>query len=382
MPDKVNSLLPLSLMALYWIFIFAVVLQCGYALFFFVRVLRLPVTVPASVGHGAGVSIVICAKNEAARLQKNLQAILTQQYEEPGESNFEVVVVNDASTDNTAEVLTGFAANNDRLKIVTITADVPRNFKGKKFALSKGVEAARYEHLLLTDADCIPASDKWLGLMVAPLAQGKEIVAGYGEYNRSGGVLNAFTRWETLHTFLQYSSYALAGMPYMAVGRNMACTKSMLLQAMRSEVWNAIPSGDDDLLVNISATKSNMAIVSDDAAFTYTDAKSTWGEWARQKQRHLSTGKYYKTVPKFLLGLYGISHAAMWLTVFFLLGCHYVLLAMAVRCIMYWCLWGVTAFKVKERSLIYLFPFFDIGWLIYNFAFLPYITLKNKQHWT
>ncbi len=383
MPDKVNSLLPLRLMVLYWIFISAVVLQCGYALFFFARVLRLPVAVSTSVGHRAGVSIVICAKNEAAQLQKNLPAILSQQYEEPGESNFEVVVVNDASTDNTAEVLAGFAANNDRLKIVTITADAPREFKGKKFALSKGVKAALYEHLLLTDADCVPASDQWLGMMMAPLTQGKEIIAGYGGYNRSGGLLNAFTRWETLHTFLQYSTYLLAGVPYMAVGRNMACTKSVLLQAMRSDVWNEIPSGDDDLLVSIAATNRNMAIVSDEAAFTYTDAKSTWAEWARQKQRHLSTGKYYKTLPKVLLGLYGISHAALWLCFFLLVGCVGPLIAlMSVRCLLYWGLWCVTAYKVKEQSLIYLFPFFDIGWLIYNFAFLPYITLKNKQHWT
>src|SRR6185312_16266737 len=106
-----------------------------------------------------------------------------------------------------------------------------RNLQGKKFALSYGVVYAKNDWLLLTDADCAPTSNRWLEQMVAPLAAGKEIVAGYGGYNKTWGLLNAFIRWETLHTFLQYSAYSLAGKPYMAVGRNLACTKDILLKA-------------------------------------------------------------------------------------------------------------------------------------------------------
>ncbi len=364
---------------LYWVFLLAVAVQCMYALYFFVRILWLPAAKELPADQKRGASIIICAKNEAVQLRKNLPAVLTQKYGGP----FEVIVVNDASTDDTGDVLQVFGEKYNHLKIVTVAADAVRNFKGKKYALSVGMQAARYELLLLTDADCVPESNNWIELMIAPLAQGKEIVAGYGGYNTAPGLLNAFVRWETLHTFLQYGTYILAGVPYMAVGRNMACTKSALQGAMSNDVWNAVPSGDDDLLVRAAATRSNVAVVSDTDAFTYTSSKGTWAEWMSQKQRHMSTGKYYKPLPKMLLGVYSIAHAAMWVLFFRLVGgCGAVVVIMAVRCLLYWGLWAAAAYKVKEQRLIYLFPCFDIGWVIYNFVLLPYITLKNKQQWT
>lgn len=370
---------------MFWLFIIAVAAQCGYALYFFIRVLSLPVKQTAAIER-LPVSIIICAKNEADNLRKNLPLILEQDYhDEHGKPMFEVIVVNDASADATAQVLQEMELRYDNLWDIIIAADALRNLKGKKFALNKGVGLAQYERLALIDADCTPASEHWLEQMVSTLTDGKEIAAGYGGYNKTGSLLNAFIRWETMHSFLQYSTYALAGKPYMAVGRNLACTKDALLKAQKSPVWNALPSGDDDLLVRESGSPSNVAIVCDKNAFTYSDAKKNIKEWIVQKQRHLSTGKYYKTDIKLLLGGYGVSHAIMWLSFLILLFMPCLPLVWAImagRCVIYWLLWMVTANKLEEKKLFYFFPFFDIGWMIYNFAFLPYITWKNKQHWT
>ena len=297
---------------------------------------------------------------------------------------YEVIVVNDASSDDTAQVLKELEMQYDHLWDVIITAGEYRDQPGKKYALGRGLAVASHDRLLLTDADCAPASDEWLEKMVAPLATGKQIVAGYGGYNYRPGLLNAFVRWETMHTFLQYSTYAQAGHPYMAVGRNMACTRAMLLATQQSDIWHALPSGDDDLLVSIAGNAENTAIVCDAAAFTYTDAKTNWADWAKQKQRHLSTGKYYRPAIKSLLAGYGISHAGLWLCFFALLFSHYALPAlcvMAVRCVMYWGIWLKTQLRTGERKEVYLYPLFDIAWMVYNFAFFPFITWKNKQHW-
>ncbi|MCW3123098.1 MAG: hypothetical protein JWQ38_2590 [Flavipsychrobacter sp.] len=332
------------------------------------------------------VSIIICAKNEAEHLKKNLPGILLQQYHnEAGKPMYEVIVVNDASDDHTAQVLQDLELEYDHLWDIIIAKDAKRELQGKKFALSKGLAIAKYDLLLLTDADCVPASDQWLKQMVAPLHNGKEIVAGYGGYNEASGLLNAFIRWETVHSFLQYSTYTLAGKPYMAVGRNMACTRAALQKAQKSELWNALPSGDDDLLVRITGSANNTAIVVEPTSFTYSEAKASISSWIAQKQRHLSTGKYYKSDIKLLLGAYGVSHAAMWLSFFILLAtpCRdAALIVMGIRCGVYWLIWARAANKLNEKSLIYLFPFFDIAWMVYNFAFLPYITWKNKKHWT
>ncbi len=359
--------------------------QGGYAICFFMRIFSLAVAKPSQVKEHLPVSIIICAKNEAANLKKNLPSILSQRYSnDAGKAMYEVIVVNDASNDDTTQVLTALKQQYDNLYEVVILPDVTRNLQGKKYALSKGVAIASHDWLLLTDADCTPASPDWLATMVAPLALGKQIVAGYGGYNHQPGLLNAFIRWETMHTFLQYSTYALAGIPYMAVGRNLACTKEAFLTAQQSDVWNALPSGDDDLLISIAGTPANTAIVCDEHAFTFTNAKTSWHSWVQQKQRHLSTGKYYKTPIKLLLGAYGISHAALWICFFALLFSHYimpVLIIMFVRCLIYWLLWTATTIKLREKKLIYLFPFCDIAWMVYNFAFFPYITWKNKKQW-
>jgi len=368
------------------LFILAALFQYGYALFFFRRLSSIPVNkVSLPAEERQPVSIIICAKNEAANLKKNLPAILGQRYSnESGIALYEVIVVNDASTDDTEQVLNEMELHYDNLWDVVIPLNADRDLQGKKFALSKGVDYASNEWLLLTDADCTPASDQWLELMVAPLAKGKEIVAGYGAYNKSLGLLNAFIRWETVHTFLQYSTYSIAGKPYMAVGRNLACTKRALQKAQAADRWNAVPSGDDDMLVNIAGNKDNTTIVASEASFTFTDAKNTFKDWVKQKQRHLSTGKYYNENIKLLLAVYGCSHALLWLSFFALLALHrwkMTLIIMAIRCIAYWVLWAATAKKVNENNINFALPFFDIAWMIYNFAFCPYITRKNKKHW-
>jgi hypothetical protein len=118
------------------------------------------------------------------------------------------------------------------------------------------------------------------------------------------GALNKIIRFDTFHTALQYLSYALAGQPYMGVGRNLSYKKAVFLRNKGFSAINHVPGGDDDLFINKVATKENTAIVIDKDTFTLSDPKKNFGEWFRQKARHYTTAKYYKPRHKFLLGLY------------------------------------------------------------------------------
>ncbi|RYD58957.1 MAG: glycosyltransferase [Sphingobacteriales bacterium] len=365
------------------VFLFSIIVQYGYIFrifshFFF----------PAEnyrIVNRKPVSVIICARNEAENLRKNLPAVLSQRYtNETGNPLFEVVVVNDGSEDDTEMVLAELSRQYGHLSYVNIPHDIDRRLPGKKEALRKGASTAQYDYLLMTDADCTPASEHWLEHMVSPLHDGKAISAGYGKFRQEAGWLNTFIRWETVHTFLQYSSYARAGRPYMAVGRNIACTKNALLQAQQSEAWAKLPSGDDDLLINTVATKDNLAIISDPEAFTISDAKQTYADWVAQKQRHFSTGKYYRPANWLLVGGYAVVHALTWLLFFLLLVIgdrETVLIAMALRCLPVWILWKEAAKQTHEKGLTLFFPLMDIGWMIYNFAFAPFVLWKNKQQW-
>jgi len=365
-------------------------LQCGYFFFFFVRVLRFrnhgKTPAARDTGVQQPVSLIICARNEAAALQRNLPLILAQRYgNTPGKTNYEVIVVDDASTDDTVQVLQELGREYGHLRTVRILPGEPRSLPGKKFALGRGISSAEHELLLFTDADCRPAGPDWLALMTAPLRRGRQIAAGYGGFEMAPGLLNRFVRWETMHTFLQYGTYALAGVPYMAAGRNLACTREAMARASADPVWGRTASGDDDLMMRTVATGGNTEIVCTPGAFTLSRAKTRWAGWLKQKQRHLSTGKYYRPHIRFLLGGYALSHAGMWLgAVVLMVSGHFYPAAMllALRCLLYWTLWTFTARILHERRLLFLFPLFDFGWMIYNFALTPYIFWKSKLQWT
>lgn len=374
------------------LFAVSVATQLAYAFYFF-----LP-SIPSGdaetnesrivVSEDEKVSVVICGKNEAHHLREYLPLILAQRYSNAsGKRMFEVIVVNDASTDDSAAVLAELQQNNPHLNIVTISPDEPRLFPGKKFALSKGVAAASNDWLLFTDADCQPVGIHWIEEMTRLFRrreQQKQMVGGYGKYEREPGLLNAFIRWETMHSFLQAFSYAYRGKPYMAVGRNMAVERKLFQDVEEWNVWKKLPSGDDDLLVAKTATPQNMRLIMSSESFTVSEPKHTWKDWAKQKQRHLSTGKYYKPGVKLLLGTYAATHSWSWLLFFPLLCTHFYPAAigfMSARCLFYWVIWTFMAKRLGEKKLSIFFPLFDFGWMIYNFAFAPYIFWKNKQQW-
>ncbi len=335
------------------------------------------------------VSLIICAKNEAHHLAQFLPLVLQQEY--PGDL-FEVIVVNDGSTDASAEVLNDLALQYPHLRTITIDPATVKDIPGKKFALAKGIAAARFDRLLLTDADCRPASPLWLQHMVA---SGKGVVLGYGAYEYQPGLLNRFIRWETVNTCMQYAGYAAAGLPYMGVGRNLSYSKSLLAPLDQDkafqEIYRHTPSGDDDLLIGKIARKDNTVVCLDQEAHTISTAQKTWKAWWRQKTRHASTGKYYAPKIKALLGLYGLSHSLYWF-----LGLPLLLFSLAhrthpasgliivlflLRLFLYWFQASNWYRKLGEKKLCLFYPLGDLGWAMYNVFLSPYILWKNKQAW-
>jgi glycosyltransferase involved in cell wall biosynthesis len=372
--------------------------QLGYCCFFFLRLYSTRAGVVQEMWKAdrnsefypeSGVSVIICARNEALNLMRTLPLVLAQNYySKSGGRLFEVIVVDDQSVDNTASLLSKFAEKHQHLRIVTISDNEPRTLPGKKFALSKGVAEAAHDYIVMIDADCEPASRLWLFYMALPLDNGKDIVAGYGGLTAFPGLLNLFIRAETVHTFLQYYTYSLAGIPYMAVGRNLACKKYLIEYARAQPIWKTTPSGDDDLLIRLTATADNLVVNTAPMSFTYSAPKRTWKAWVHQKQRHFSTGKLYKKSVQILLAGYAFSHAGCWAGIILtttvwhgesLQRC--AVFFFAFRSIFLWMQLSAAAFTTRERRLGFFWPLFDIGWLIYNSIFAPFIFWKNKQQW-
>ena len=325
------------------------------------------------------VSVIVCARDEAANLGTYLPGILVQNYP----STHEVIVVNDNSYDDSKYLLEELKKTYKQLQVVELTQEA-KMIPGKKFPLAVGIKTAKHEIVLLTDADCVPASENWINSMQSTYTDQTEIVLGYGAFHKKNSLLNKLIRWECFHTALQYFSYALAGIPYMGVGRNLSYKKAVFFRHKGFSAHNSIPGGDDDLFINMGANKKNTSINIDPQSFTLSKPATTWKQWRTQKKRHYSTGKYYKKFHQFLLGLYSFSHFLFypllitscifysWQLSLIIFGCRLI-----VQLIIYW----KTLHKLEEKDLFPLFLFFDLWMFFYYLIYAPALIKKPKQSW-
>lgn len=251
------------------------------------------------------VSVVVCGRNAEELFRNNLPYLLNQDY-----PHFEVVAVNDRSVDDTRFLLEQMQTKFPHLKVVNVKEN-DRFWAGKKFALTLGIKASSFEHLLLTDADCQPASRNWLRNMASGFAQDKSLVLGFGAYERGKGLASLLTRFETLQTALLYAAAAVWGKPYMGVGRNLAYRKSLFYSALGFGRHMDVASGDDDLFVQQVGTRSNTAVIMNKEAFTWSKPKANMAEWILQKRRHLSASPRYRFGTKAILSAFSAT-TLMW----------------------------------------------------------------------
>lgn len=333
----------------------ALVIQMVYYLGIFSRLAFYQIKVQYQ--KPAPVSVIICARNEYKKLRKYLPKILEQDYFE-----YEVVVVNDCSFDESGELLKEFSAKYPHLKVVTIL-EQEKYQHGKKFALTLGIKGASHDLLLLTDADCEPDSKNWLANMQSNFVPGTDIVIGYGAYQKKSSLLNKIIRFDTFYNAIQYLSFALMGNTYMGVGRNLAYRKNLFFQNKGFANHYHLLSGDDDLFINEVATPSNTRVELRSESFTHSEASSNFKSWFFQKKRHLTTYPNYKPKHKAQLATFSLSTFLFYATLIALiaiqmqwqiiLGIYFI--RFLVQIVIFW----KSMRLLKEIDLLPLFPFFD-----------------------
>jgi glycosyltransferase involved in cell wall biosynthesis len=325
------------------------------------------------------VSVIICAKNEAENLRNFLPLILSQDHQD-----FEVVVINDASTDETLEVMEEFEMMDKRVKIVNVQNN-EAFWANKKYALTLGIKKAKKPYLLFTDADCRPETDQWLREMSSHFEDQKTIVLGYGGYLiNSRSLLNKLIRFETLFTAIQYFSYARWGKPYMGVGRNLAYTSEEFFAQNGFATHLHVKSGDDDLFVNQAANKFNTALCISPNGITRSVPKEDLKSWFRQKRRHVSIATHYRKEHRFLLGLFYSSQLLFWLFFFILLFSSFwqvALFFLAIRWIIQGTVFYQSGKKFGETDLFWLFPFLELFLIWAQLGIFIANLVSKPNHW-
>jgi len=327
----------------------------------------------------AGVSVIICAHDEEKNLRDLIPALLTQDH-----PAFEVIIVDDRSNDSTFDLLLAETAKDHRLRMVHVNR-TPPHANNKKYALTLGIKASRYEWILLTDADCRPNGPGWISNMSSHFDDHTDFVLGYSPYLQRAGILNAFIRFEALLTGIQYISFALLGNPYMGVGRNMAYRRSKFLEAKGFNNILHVQGGDDDLYVNKYATKEKTSVCIGSESLTYSIPEVSWQNFFRQKVRHLSVGRLYRFSHRFLLGLFTASWLVTWfagvillfllvhpLIVGGLLGLRIVVVTTAVQ---------IASKKLGEEFERWITPLLDFIYAFYYLVIGLRTLVTKKVRW-
>ena len=251
------------------------------------------------------VSVIICARNEEKNLMNNLPVIMDQNH-----PDFEVIIVNDSSWDDTGSILKAYSLRYSNLRVVSLDEE-KQNMHGKKFALTLGIKAAKHDIVLLTDADCVPSSPHWITEMTSGLTDKKQIALGFSPYLKYPGGLNRIIRFDTLNIAVQYLGFAESGKPYMGVGRNLAYNKEIFVKVGGFKNHYSIASGDDDLFINQVAGSTNTITVTNQESQTMSEPKKTWKDWFIQKRRHFTTAPLYKPEHKRMLAIWPLSFLLM-----------------------------------------------------------------------
>jgi cellulose synthase/poly-beta-1,6-N-acetylglucosamine synthase-like glycosyltransferase len=319
------------------------------------------------------ISVVVAARNEAATLPALLDALAAQTH-----PRHEVVIVDDASTDDTAAVAERWAADRDHARLVRVTEpQSPR----KKHALTRGIEAAEHDLLAFTDADCTPPPD-WLSVLAVAHASTDEdtVHVGYSPLEGSG-LLGWFSRYEAMVAGI-YTVAALGyGRPYMAVGRNLSYPRSVFEAVGGFSPTEDAMSGDDDLFVQAVHRRTDAPVrpLLDDRTFVPADAPASWADWLRQRRRHVSAGRHYDGTVGLHLTLLHASLVLLWLAPLFLGKTGIGLLATAL--LARHSHLGPAAETFGETDLLAVFPLWELGYALYHVTVVPLGLLWPPDRW-
>ena len=313
------------------------------------------------------VSVIVYAQNDAENLVKYMPKILNQAYPE-----FEVIVVNDDSTDDSKDILSVLETQYKNL-YHTYVPEGSRNLSHKKLALTLGIKAARYDIVVFTNANCDPRNNEWLATIARNFVPGIDIVLGYTAIERKEKEKFSFwyCSYDQLLFSIRYLSFALINRPYMGVSSNMAYRKELFFKQKGYSKYLNLQRGEDDLFINQIVTKTNTRVETDFNATMRIQPVYRYKDWKEEKISYMATARFYRGAQRYLSGFETFSRLLFYVAcmagiVFGILNFHWLVAGIAL---LIWLLRYITQAIVinrtaKEmgggRKYYFSLPIFDI----------------------
>ncbi len=313
-------------------------------------------------------SVIIAAKDEEKNIPKLIISLSNQTY--PKE-NYEVIIVDDNSGDNTFEIAKNKINELPNFKILKVQN---KKYKGKRGALQYGIEKSKYPNILITDADCKPESN-WIQKFANKFNAGYDFIFGIAPYKQTGTIINKIACFENLRTHILTFAFANLGLPYSAAARSFGFKKKSFEQIKGYKNTTETLSGDDDLLLR-EAVKNNLQIttISEPDAFVFSETKQTFKDYIKQKARHTSSSNYYSLSVKLMLGFWHL------LNLFFLFSSILFFLDISFSILFFIkILTDFITVNLFMKKFGYKFNFFEIIYLQIIYEILLIINYINGQ---
>ncbi len=307
------------------------------------------------------VSVVMYVKNDAYNLEKKLPMILEQEY-----PNFEVVIVNDASKDETEYVLRVLQEIYPNLNVVNLYENV-NGALGKKYPLSLGIKSAKNDIILLTESDTKPKDYNWITTMVKGFREGKEIVLGFTNFEHRPTFLNTLMHYENQTIALNSLGNAILGNPFMGQGRNLAYTKELFFRTGGFISQYNVSVGEDDLFINKNANSHNTAVILSPDSINKCSPKDRKGEWIIQKKKRLKSIKHFKLQDQITYSLMPLTtlliYTLMILSIIYLFPWQYLVGALILKYTLQIIVYYKSSNRLGTKQVAFISPLLEILFL-------------------
>lgn len=322
------------------------------------------------------VSVVMCVKDDAYNLEKKLPIILEQEY-----PNFEVVVVNDASKDETEYVLRVLQEIYPNLNVVNLYNNV-NGFLGKKYPLSLGIKSAKNEIILLTESDTMPLNYNWITTMVKGFKQKKDIVLGFTNFEQKPTFLNTLMHYENLTSAMNYLGNAMLNNPFMGQGRNMAYKREFFFETGGFISQYNISVGDDDLFINKNANSKNTSVIINKESINLSSPKEKREEWVIQKKKHFKSMSHFKLKDKIISTLMPFAtlliYVSVALSIVFQFPWQYAILLLVLKYTFQIIVYYKSSKTLATKQVAFLSPLLEVLFLFINTT-IRFFTLFTKK---
>lgn len=311
------------------------------------------------------ISVIIAARNEEEHLLNLLDSLIAQNYPQ---ENYEIIVIDDRSEDNTSDIVKEFQSKNHNITLLQIK-DESKHLLGKKGALDKGIRTAKYDILAFTDADCVPTKN-WLKQINQHFADDTDIVAGYSYVKYKNRFFEFLKNLERSSIFAVIAGSFGWNWGITITAGNMAYRKELFFKADGFGNIGKIRSGDDILLIQkMGRYVRRMNFMFHPDSIVSTGRDSTADLQIQQETRRGSKWRYYTTPIKIItlfIFIYYLTFIGCLIGFLFAkLSLSFFIIILILKILPEFLLLTLFLARIKRLKLMLVFPIAELIYIPY-----------------